>query len=361
MKKVLFSGGGTGGHIYPALSMRELLLDRLGDEIETAYSGQPDGMEARIVSQVGGLKFLPVRAQGMPREVSRKWLTFPFRNIQGIWDAIGHVRSFSPDLIVTTGGFVSFPILFAARLLGRRFVIHEQNAFMGLTNRLFAKAASAIMLTYEGAYPPEPGRVFQTGNPVRRAFFQPPKMPPMFPRKPGEFWVLCTGGSGGARSLNKACSELARDWLPRNPQVRLLHLTGERDFERVKGESSQNPNHLILPYLHEMKEAFDTADLLVSRAGATILSEIAVCGKPAILIPFPFATDNHQEKNARALESVGAARMILDRDLSGKTLAEAIGKAMNPEVLATLGKGMRSSRPPDVEERIYSCLRSLLT
>ncbi|NLI77421.1 MAG: undecaprenyldiphospho-muramoylpentapeptide beta-N-acetylglucosaminyltransferase [Candidatus Riflebacteria bacterium] len=360
MKKVLLAGGGTGGHIYPALAIRELLLEHLPGQVTTAYMGQADGMEATIVGRVPDLPFLPVRAQGMPRTLSARWFTFPLRNAQGAWDALSHTREFRPDLVVATGGFVAFPALLAARLLGIPFAIHEQNAAMGVTNRLFAGAAARVLLTYDAAWPAEPPRVVVTGNPVRRAFLAPPGGSSRFSRGPGEFWILVVGGSRGARSLNEAVVGLSGRWMEAHPQARILHIAGERDFDAVRERVGDNPRHTVLPYLHEMREAFDLADLLVSRAGATILAEIAVCGKPAILVPFPHATDNHQEKNARTLADRGAAHLLLDRDLTPDSLAAAIDGILAADRLDAMGTAMRQSRPADVETAIWLSLQPLL-
>lgn len=359
MKKVLFSGGGTGGHIYPALAIREVLLERFPN-LETAYAGQAEGMEARIVGRIEGIPFLPVRSQGMPRSLTAKWLTFPFRNAAGFLDAMCKLREFKPDLVVTTGGYVAFPVLASARLLGVPFVIHEQNAAMGVVNRLFAGSAQRVLLTYAEAAASLSDRVVLTGNPVRRAFLRSTDGSSRFAKKEGEFWLLAVGGSGGAKTINDACIGLTRGWLKEHPDVHLVHIAGERDYERVKAEATCLPNYEALPYLHEMKEAFDVADLLISRAGATILSEIAVCGKPAILVPFPFATDNHQEKNARALERQQAAKVILDADLKAASLAAEIEIMSAPELREKMAAAMRLSRPADVEKRILAELESLL-
>lgn len=359
MKRILFSGGGTGGHIYPALAIRELLLERFPD-LETAYAGQSEGMEGRIVGRIDGLPFFPVRSQGMPRSLSAKWLTFPFRNAVGFWDALSMMRELRPDLVVTTGGYVAFPVLACARLLGVPFVIHEQNAAMGVVNRIFAGSARRVLLTYGEAVEALSERVVLTGNPVRRAFLRHSGGISRFPKKSGEFWLLAVGGSGGAKTINDVCIGLTRQWLKEHPAIHLVHIAGERDHERVKAEAAPLPNYTLLPYLHEMKEAFDVADLLISRAGATILAEIAVCGKPAILVPFPFATDNHQEKNARALERQQAARVILDRDLKPASLAAEIERMSAPEVRNAMSAAMRASRPADVEERIFAEIEPLL-
>jgi len=349
--KIVFSGGGTGGHIYPALAIKEILQQK--HTFSSGYLGVSGGMEESIVSRETDIKFFGVRAQGMPRSISLKWLSFPLVNLAGISDAVSHLKNFVPDLIVTTGGFVAFPALAAARLLGIPAVIHEQNAAMGVTNRLFSGWAKKVLLTYASAAPEDGNRVVVTGNPVRSAFLKNTAVSQRFAKKPGEFVILSVGGSRGALSINRACIELIKNWLVNQPQVRLIHISGERDFEMVKKEIGELPaNYQLLPYLHEMKEAFDAADLLISRAGATILSEIAVCRKPAILVPFPFATDNHQEKNARVLEEMGAARLLLDRDLDGTSLIKHISELRAGDTLNRMAAASAKSRPNDVEDRI---------
>lgn len=355
----MFSGGGTGGHIYPALAIKEILQQK--HAITSGYVGVKGGMEEKIVSRETDLEFFGVRAQGMPRSLSLDWLSFPLVNLAGISDAWNHLKKFKPDLVVTTGGFVAFPVLAAARLQGIPAVIHEQNAAMGVTNRLFADWAKKVLLTYASAGREDGKRVVVTGNPVRSAFLKQSVSSGRFAKKAQEFVILAVGGSRGALSLNRACIDLAKNWLAKQPEVRLIHISGERDFEMVKSEVGElPPNYQLLPYLHEMKEAFDAADLLISRAGATILSEIAVCRKPAILVPFPFATDNHQEKNARVLEELGAARLLLDRDLNEGTLVKSITELRTADTLTKMAEAMAKSRPADVEERILQQIGQLL-
>lgn len=361
MKKVLFSGGGTGGHIYPALAIREVVLEKRASDVQTAYMGVADGMEAGIVARLSDLPFFPVSAQGMPRTLSWKWLSFPLQNLRGLLDSWRQMRAFRPDLVVTTGGFVAFPCLWSAWLMGIPFVLHEQNAAMGFTNRLFAGRASRVLLTYAEAYAEKSDRVVLTGNPVRGAFRTRQPIQGRFPKKPGEFWILAVGGSRGATSLNRACVELARDVLPRHPELRLLQITGERDYEEIKAQVPSQSGHVILPYLHEMREAFGVADLLVSRAGATILAEIACEGKPAILVPYPHATDNHQEKNARILETHGAARVLLDHELSGARLEQMIVDLRTSGSLSGMAEAMKKTRPEQVEERLWKAIEPLLT
>lgn len=358
--KIVFSGGGTGGHIYPALAIREILQKQF--TFNSGYVGVKGGMEDKIVSRETNIEFFGVRAQGMPRNLSLKWLSFPLINLAGIMDAWNYLREFAPILVVATGGFVSFPVLAAARLLGIPAIIHEQNAAMGVTNRIFAGSAAKVLLTYASAAKEDRNRTVVTGNPVRSEFFKQKSTHGRFTKTENEFVILAVGGSRGALSINRTCIDLAKNWLVERPQIKLIHIAGERDYEMVKNATSEAPaNYQLLPYLHEMKEAFDAADLLISRAGATILAEIAVCKKPAILVPFPHATDNHQEKNARVLEELGAARLLLDRELSATKLAETIESLQTGDTLAKMSEATAKSRPANVEDRILTQIAEVLT
>ncbi len=359
--RIIFSGGGTGGHIYPALAIKEKLEQSL--DFEAGYLGVIGGLEEKIVGREKSITFMGVKAQGMPRRLSLKWLTFPFANLAGIYAAYKHLKKFKPHLVVTTGGFVAFPVLAVAKMLKIPYVIHEQNAAMGVTNRLFVKNAKKVLLTYGSAASSDGKKILVTGNPVRDSFFKETKdINESFAKKNGEFVIVAVGGSRGALSLNKACIELANNWLPKNPNVKLIHISGDRDFEMVKEAVKKVPeNYVLLPYYHEMKEIFDAADLLISRAGATILAEISVCKKPAILIPYPFATDNHQEKNARTLEELNAAKVLLDKDLNYESLVSLLEELNNKDKLEKMAKAMEKSRPHNVEDKIAKEILALLT
>lgn len=357
--RILLCGGGTGGHIYPALAIREIFLKK--NSADFYYVGVKGGMEERIVTRIADLAFYPVRAQGMPRKLSLKFFSFVVTNFLGIIDAFVYLKNIKPDLIIATGGYVSFPVLAVAKLLKIKYLIHEQNAVMGLTNKLFASGATKVFLTFNEASESLDNAVF-TGNPVRQEFLSTAELAKKngFIKK-DKFVILSVGGSGGATSINKALVELAKKWLPQNEKYHIIHISGERDYESIKEMLGVPPtNYELIPYLHEMKMAFDAADLIISRAGATILSEIGACGKPAILIPFPFATDDHQKKNALALEKMGAATLIEDSNLNYESLKTAIELLVDCEKLKKMSLAMLSSRPSNVEEKIEKELTQLL-
>ena len=232
--KVVFSGGGTGGHIYPALAIKEILKEKY--DFEAGYIGVTGGLEEKIIEREKDIRFMGVEALGMPRKLSLKWFSFPFVNLRGIYKAYNHLREFKPDLAVTTGGFVAFPVLAAAGILNIPVVMHEQNAAMGVTNRLFVSSAKKVFLTYESAYKPDNNRIIVTGNPVRKAFLNQNKSDAnnLFAKNKDIFTVAVVGGSRGALSLNKLCIELAQTWLEEHKNVKLIHISGERDYEMVK-------------------------------------------------------------------------------------------------------------------------------
>lgn len=354
--KIILSGGGTGGHIYPALAIKET-IEAEKTNTEFGYIGVTGGMEDKIVSKEPNIKFMGVSAQGMPRKLSLQWFSFPFVNLKGVFSAFRYLKKFKPDLVVTTGGFVAFPVLAASKILGIPVVMHEQNAAMGVTNKFFINSAKKVLLTYDSAAKADGKRIVVTGNPVRKTFFykNDDEINNSFIDRNYEYTIAVVGGSRGALSLNKACIELSKNWLPKNKNIRLLHISGERDYEMVKEATKEHSeNYVLLKYCHNMKDIFDASDLLISRAGATILAEISVCRKPAILVPFPYATDNHQEKNARVLEELNAAKVLLDKDMNYESLTSLLKELLNKDILSKMSDSMKGSRPDNVELKIYN-------
>lgn len=353
IKIIALTGGGTGGHIYPAIAIKELIHNH-NPNYKFVYIGQENGLEGKIVVREPEIKFLGIRACGMPRELSVKWFDFIYKNILGIIDAYKHLLRIKPQLLIATGGFVSFPALFCATVLGIPFIIHEQNAVLGFTNRLFAYYARKILLSYQIQTLNNISKCIHTGNPVRQAFFRTAKQNLLeIEKKEGEIWILVVGGSRGARSINNAVLEIPDDWWKHHNNVKLIHITGESFYNEIAAKVKKPNQHFVFPYLHDMKSAFDTVDFVVSRAGATILAELAVCAKPAILIPYPYATDNHQEKNSRLLEQQKAALVILDKELSGIKLAQTIDQMLDKTKLEMMSLAMKNSRPQNVEEKIW--------
>lgn len=326
--RLLVTGGGTGGHIYPALAVARAWQERFGTG-SVLYVGTSRGLEARLVPPAG-IPFLTVEVQGLPRELNRDLLSFGPRLLRGLKQGRRILKEFRPQVVLGTGGYVSFPLVALAAMAGIPAVLHEQNAFPGLANRLLSRRVAGIALTFPEAATrfPKGVEVRVTGLPVRPEISR-------ISREEGLSYLglsgqrpvlLVTGGSRGARSINQAMLDVYRT-LPHLPPLDIVHITGELTYTETREalalagiERQKKGNIVIKAYEHQMAHALAAADLILCRAGATTLAEITVRGLPAILVPYPYAAENHQEYNARALVQAEAARLLLDRELNGQRL-----------------------------------------
>lgn len=330
--RVLLAGGGTGGHIYPALAIAERLKS-LHPDCEILYVGTERGLESRIVSQ-RGVPFQTIAVEGLPRKLSPALFKAVGKAGEGCVEARRIVKHFAPDLVIGTGGYVCGPVVLAAKLQGIPTLIHEQNAFPGLTNKILARFADGIMVNFQAAeqYFVHKERIHVTGLPVRQEILTTSHADGLqyFGFSPDKVTLLVSGGSRGARSLNRAMAA-AYPELVRCKDLQIIHLTGAADYEDAlraiaarQVDLSRYPQVQVKPYLDEMQYGLAAADFCVGRAGATFLAELTACGLPGILIPYPYAAENHQEYNARALVDQQAAVLILDRDLTGSLLRQNI-------------------------------------
>jgi UDP-N-acetylglucosamine--N-acetylmuramyl-(pentapeptide) pyrophosphoryl-undecaprenol N-acetylglucosamine transferase len=351
--KFLMAGGGTGGHVIPALAVaRE--LKRRGHE--ALFVGTVSGLEAKLVPAAGfPIEFIEIG--GLNRvgaaRMARTLVQLPLATARVVF-SLGRWR---PAAVFGMGGYAAGPVMMAAWLRRIPVVLMEPNAVPGFTNRRMAKLVARALVNFEetAKYFP-PGRALVTGVPVRPEFFS------LVP-KPRErtLTLLITGGSRGSRTLNNAARESWPLFKNADFPVRLLHQTGAaahaelaRDFETsgVEGE--------VVPFIDAMPEAFAAADLVVCRSGAGAVAEIAAAGKPAILVPFPFAADDHQTRNAELLARAGAARMVPDSECGGRRLFEEVRElATAPGALERLGEKARSFARPGAAERAASLLEEL--
>ncbi len=330
--RVIITGGGTGGHVYPALAIaRGLQQARPG--VELLYIGSARGLEADVVPRAG-LPLVTISVQGLARRRWWKNIAAAVRVARGLGVAWLHVRRFRPHLVIGTGGYVSGPVCLAAALQGVPVVLHEQNAFPGVTNRLLARVARAVCLTFAEAASrfPRRARLVTTGLPVRPEILMAEREASR--RRLGlgadDLLIVAVGGSQGAKSINQAMLPLLKEMAGR-PGVHIMQITGRNDYEnylkllRATGiELGKYGNITIRPYIYDMEHTLAAADLVIGRAGASFLAEILARGLPSILIPYPFAAANHQEYNARALARQGAAVLILDRELKGGRLCQVV-------------------------------------
>jgi UDP-N-acetylglucosamine--N-acetylmuramyl-(pentapeptide) pyrophosphoryl-undecaprenol N-acetylglucosamine transferase len=319
--RVLIAAGGTGGHIYPGIAVANEIKRRHQDA-DVRFVGTARGLETKLVPRAGfelsliestGLKNvgLVARARGLfvlPRS---------FRSARQL------IRQFRPDIVIGAGGYVSGPVVLTAALMRLPTMVMESNALPGMTNRTLARFVDKAAVSFEAALPFFRGKGVVTGNPVRREFFE------IAPRRRtgGEFSLLVFGGSQGARAINQAMVESLAHLDELKDRLRVVHQTGELDFDKVRDgylKRGWYEKAEVRRYIDDMVSAFAGADLVICRAGATTTAELIAAGKAAIMVPFPLAADDHQRKNAEALEAVGAARVVLQQQLSGARLAEEI-------------------------------------
>lgn len=317
--KVLFAGGGTGGHLYPALAVAEHLR-RTRPDCTCVFMGSAHGLEARLVPQHGfELRTIPgsgFRRMGLAGRARSMWTL-----LCGLAAAMLFVHRWRPDVVVATGGYASLAAGLAAALLHRPLVVQEQNSIPGFTNRLLGRLAREVHVAFPGCERWFRSRARLTGNPLRAEILAP--QPPLDGVPAGVPLVLVVGGSRGARSINNAVAE-AIPRVARNRRVVWLWQTGDLDHPRLAPAWDSAPDVRLHPYLDNMPAALAAATLLVCRAGAMTLAEITARGKAAILVPFPSAVDDHQTANARTLVDAGAAVLVPDRELSGERLAAEV-------------------------------------
>ncbi|MBZ0158050.1 MAG: undecaprenyldiphospho-muramoylpentapeptide beta-N-acetylglucosaminyltransferase [Alphaproteobacteria bacterium] len=330
MVKVIIAGGGTGGHLFPGIATAEELRDR-GAARDIVFVGTEHGLEARVVPREGyPLRF--VRAEGLVGKSFAKKARALFLFLLSLYDSRRILSSVRPDIVIGVGGYASAGMLLAAHLKGISTLVLEQNSVPGLTNRFLGKFVDAVAVTYQESmdfFPKD--KTYLTGNPIRRHILK--KEPgkdsdqsyALFHLEKNLFTVFISGGSLGARSINTAMVEALHYLLDLRHTIQFLHQTGEKDHEKVmEAYRRLGFKGMVVPFIYQMAEAYSLADLVVCRAGASTLAELTAVGKPAVLIPYPYAAANHQEFNARKLEDMGAARVILDRDLNGETLSTTI-------------------------------------
>ena len=368
--RFIVTGGGTGGHIYPALAIAGGLQQRYPG-CQIMYIGTARGLESDLVP-AAGLDFRAVRAVGIKRSLSPQNLKVPLEVAAGYREARRLIQNFAPDAVAGTGGDVCGPVVLAATRMKIPTLIHEQNALPGVTNRILSRFVDRVAVTFEDSIKHFPGRAKPrlTGLPVRSEVLTAGREAARvrYSVKDEELFVLSFGGSQGARTINSAVASAA-GWIAGRPGLRWLHVTGRGQHDtfmdmlnRGGKECPQRPGNLVVePYLYEMPEALAAADLVVGRAGAASIAEITARGLPALLVPFPYATANHQEHNARALVERGAAVMILDAEFSGPALVTRLEKLLGePERLKDMAESSRKLGKPRALDDIIDALAELI-
>ena len=342
---VLIAGGGTGGHVYPGVAVGREVMARVPDA-RVAFVGTASGIETRVIPREG-FPLDTIRSAGLkgksPGAFARGLVLLPASAVDA-WRVISRRR---PAVVVGVGGYSSGPVVLLAALRGIPTLIMEQNAVPGLTNRLLARVVQAAAVTYEESARFFGGRAFVTGNPVRPEFFGGVRDEDGSP--PGAARVLVVGGSQGAHAVNVAMVEAAARLAAAAPRMAITHQTGEHDLEMVRDAYKRaGLEARVEPFLFAIDREMKQADLVVCRAGATTLAELAAAGRPSILVPLPTATDDHQRRNAEALVRHNAARMIEERFLTGERLAaEIVALTANAGERASIGAAVRRLATPD--------------
>jgi UDP-N-acetylglucosamine--N-acetylmuramyl-(pentapeptide) pyrophosphoryl-undecaprenol N-acetylglucosamine transferase len=321
---IVVAGGGTGGHLFPGIAIAEEFLER-DAATKVLFIGTERGLERRVLAAVGH-ELRTIDIEGIKARGFRRALGAIAKIPRSMLQSGEILRVFRPDLVIGVGGYASGPVVAAAKWMGIPTAIAEQNALPGLTNRILGRVADRIFLTFtETRRWFADKKVIISGNPVRSGFKG------CAGRKvKGAFTVLVFGGSQGARSINKAMAEAAPFLKEIRDGLKIIHQAGQTGTGPAANEWIEEAYRAagidgeVLPFIYDMGSAYAGADLLVCRAGATSIAEITACGKAAILIPFPYAANDHQTKNARVLADRGAAELVCEKELTGAHLAERI-------------------------------------
>lgn len=360
--RVLIAAGGTGGHIYPGIAVAKEIMHR-EPKSEVRFVGTERGLESKLVPQAG-FELSIIDSAGLknvgPVARARALMVIP----KSLLTARGLIRAFRPDIVIGTGGYVSGPVVLTAALMNVPTLVMESNALPGWTNRRLARFVDQGAVSFDAALPYFGHKGVVTGNPVRREFFEIPARP-RDPSRKGEFYILVFGGSQGAKAINEAMIEALPLLEGSRDVLRITHQTGEADFERVRAayvNAGWAGSANVKRYIDDIVATFAGADLVICRAGATTTAELIAAGKAALMIPFPMAADDHQRKNAEALANAGAARMILQQDLSGERLAQEIATlAREPERITAMEQAGRKLARGDAAAAVVDLIEKLVS
>lgn len=325
---VLIMAGGTGGHIFPALAVANTIQ---AEGTPVIWLGTEKGLESKIIPQQG-IDIEYIKIGGLRGKGALSLLLAPFKIIYALLQAIQVIRRVKPRSVLGMGGYVTGPGGLAAWILGVPLYIHEQNAIAGLTNKILARIAKKVFEAFPGSFY-ERSKITCSGNPVRKEFFEVKGIEERFAAKDGQVNILILGGSLGAKVLNEIVPETVAK-IAENIRPSIRHQAGEKTIELAKQQYQKlGVDAEITPFIDDMAQAFEWADLIICRAGALTISEIAVVGVPAILVPFPHAVDDHQTQNARYLSATGAAVLIPQERLNADCLYKEVVKLMQDKKL----------------------------
>ena len=364
--RLIVTGGGTGGHIYPAIAIADKFKE-MEPETQILYVGNDEGIEKDVVPK-SGYELALVDARWLDKSSPWQLVKTGARVAKGTLEARRVIRKFKPDVVVGTGGYVCFPVIIAARMYGAKIFLHEQNAYPGLANRTLEKHVDRVFLGFKDAekYFKEPDKCVEAGNPVRNSFFTLDRREAR--KKLGfnqeDFIVFSFGGSLGAEKINEVAFELMQ-FLNGHEGTAMVLGTGKWYYQDTLDKAAERgieikDNIRIKDYIEDMENYLAACDLVISRAGALSVAETTVCGKAAVLIPSPNVTGNHQYYNAKAVADRGGAVLIEEKDLTAeKLIGEVMKLRNNPELLSEMGRSSRACAPDKALDIIYGTIKEV--
>ena len=362
------TGGGTGGHIYPAMAVAAALREQ-NDTEQIYYVGNPENLE-KSIAENAGYTFLDVNVSGMPRKISIKLIKWTFNLFFSSLKSVYYILKYKPQLVFGTGGYVSAPALFAAVFTHTPFVIHDCDVCPGIVSRIFAPYAKSVSLAFEGASKLVKSKnIFCNGNPVRREFLQINKQEARRQLNiDNKFTVVVTGGSQGAKQINSAVVKSLKTLFDKY-DIQILHQTGKKNFEDVikeleteYPEYKDNKNYIVRPYFDDMYIPLLASDAAICRSGSLSLSEICVSRLASILVPYPYAAADHQRKNAKEMEKLGASVYLEDSDCNEENVVRLLGELItNTEKLILLQNNAKKLAKPHATENIIKEIKTALT
>lgn len=361
--RILVTGGGTGGHIYPALAFIRY-VQKIQPDSEFLYVGTHRGLENKIVPETG-ISFKTIKIQGFKRKLSFENIKTVQLFIESIKRSKEILREFKPDVVIGTGGYVSGSVVYAAARMKIPTIVHEQNSVPGITNKFLSRFADKVGICFPDAaqYFPESKTVL-VGNPRAQEVVTSGKSEVLeqYGLLPDIPTVLIFGGSQGALKINQAVIQALPQFSQKEYQV--LYASGDRHYNEISERfdiEKISRNLSLQPYIKNMTDVMANVDLLIARAGATSIAEFTALGLPGILIPSPYVTNDHQTKNAQSLVNAGAVKMIADADLTGDKLVEAVDEIMNdPEKRERMAKASRQEGIPDAAERLWTLVNEIV-
>jgi UDP-N-acetylglucosamine--N-acetylmuramyl-(pentapeptide) pyrophosphoryl-undecaprenol N-acetylglucosamine transferase len=347
-KTIMVMAGGTGGHVFPGLAVADFLHER---GWRVVWMGNPDGMEAKLVPtrgyEMAWVRFAALRGKGLSRK-----LLLPLNLLRAFWQAQRQLSRVRPNVVLGMGGYVTFPGGMMAALCGRPLVVHEQNSVAGLANRVLAGVADRVL----GGFPGVLKKGEWTGNPVRAEIAALPRPAQRYAGRSGRLEVLVVGGSLGAQALNDAVPR-ALTLIPEAERPRVTHQSGAKQIDALRAAyAAAGVEAVLLPFIDDMAARYAAADLVICRAGALTVAELSAAGVASVLVPFPFAVDDHQTGNARFLSDAGAAILLPQTELAPERLAALLRELTREQLAAMADKARALAKPEATRAVAEACM-----